>query len=149
MSSVTARAPAKVNLALRVKDGGFTSYPITQDVTFSGDPDFDYLEQWVDASIEDSMTQDAPESVLGETEPGSTAPAETGTAPNEEEQTPGPDEGSASAEDTEDAPSEEPSSDAEASTAEESADPGAGEESSPTPEIEKDPLKSCLPGYEE
>lgn len=140
---------AFVNLALRVKDGGFTSYPITQDVTFSGNPDFDYLEQWVDASIEDSMAQDAPESVLGETEPGSTAPAETGTAPDEEEQTPGPDEGSASAEDTEDAPSDEPSSDAETSTAEESAGPGVGEESSPAPEIEKDPLKSCLPGYEE
>lgn len=139
---------AFVNLALRVKDGGFTSYPITQDVTFSGDPDYEYLEQWVEASIEDSMTKDAPESVLGETEPGSTAPAETGDAPDEEEQTPGPDEGSASAEES---PSDEPSSEAssEAETPEESAGPGTGEESSPAPEIEKDPLKSCLPGYEE
>ncbi|MGP9611835.1 LCP family glycopolymer transferase [Brachybacterium sp. AOP42-C2-15] len=137
---------AFVDLALRVKDGGFTSYPITQDVTFSGNPDFEYLEEWVDASIEDSMTREAPESVLGETEPGSTAPAETGTAPADEEQEPGVDEGSASAEET---PSDEPSSDAETPTSEESASPGAGEESSPAPEIEKDPLKSCLPGYEE
>ncbi|GAA4530371.1 hypothetical protein GCM10023160_31160 [Brachybacterium paraconglomeratum] len=137
---------AFVDLALRVKDGGFTSYPITQDVTFSGNPDFEYLEQWVDASIEDSMAKDAPESVLGETEPGSTAPAETGDAPDEGEQTPGPDESSTSAEET---PSDAPSSDAETSTPEESASPGAGEESSPPPEIEKDPLKSCLPGYEE
>lgn len=141
---------AFVDLALRVKDGGFTSYPITQDVTFSGDPDFEYLEDWVDASIEDSMAQEAPESVLGETEPGSTDPAETGTPPADGEQQPGVDEGSASAEETpSDEPSDEPSDDAETPTSEESAGPGAGEESSPAPEIEKDPLKSCLPGYEE
>src|SRR5699024_8654664 len=63
---------AFMDLALRIKDAGFTSYPITQDVTFSGNPDYEYLEEWVQASIEDSMAQEEPESVLGETEPGST-----------------------------------------------------------------------------
>lgn len=52
-------------------------YPITQDVTFSGNPDWEALEE-VDASIQDSMKKDPPESVQGETEPGSTEPAETG-----------------------------------------------------------------------
>jgi len=110
---------AFVDLALRVKDGGFTSYPITQDVTFSGNPDWEYLEEWTAASIEDSMEQDPPESVLGETEPGSTEPAETGAPPEDEEGT-----GSEKTRDD-------------------------GESSSSKPEIEKDPLKSCLPGYEE
>ena len=75
---------AFVELALRIKDGGFTSYPITQDVTFSGNPDWEYLEEWTDASIKDSMKNDPPESVEGETEPGSTEPAETGAPPEED-----------------------------------------------------------------
>ena len=120
---------AFVDLALRIKDGGFTSYPITQDVTFSGNPDFEYLEQWAAASIEDSMKQDPPESVGGETEPGSSEPAETGAPPEEE-------------------PAEEPSSEEETSASEEPTDDGTEEGTTPEPEIEKDPLKSCLPGYE-
>ena len=128
---------AFVDLALRIKDAGFTSYPITQDVTFSGNPDFEYLEEWVQASIEDSMAQEEPESVLGETEPGSTEPAETGAPPEEED--------SSGAEETpEDA---EPTTEEESSTP--SDDTGSGEESTPAPEIEQDPLKSCLPGAEE
>ena len=121
---------AFVELALRIKEGGFTSYPITQDVTFSGNADWEYLEEWVDASIEDSMTKDAPESVKGETEPGSNDPAETG-APPEEETT-----------------EEEETTTEEETTSEEAEDT---EEAEPTdaPEIEKDPLKSCLPGAEQ
>ncbi|ASK66511.1 transcriptional regulator [Brachybacterium avium] len=126
---------AFVDLALRIKDAGFTSYPITQDVTFSGNPDYEYLEEWVQASIEDSMEQEAPESVLGETEPGSTDPAETGDAP-EESGGSGDDE----QESTEGTTTEEESS---------TDDSGQAEESTPAPEIEQDPLKSCLPGHEE
>ncbi|WP_394215579.1 LCP family protein [Brachybacterium vulturis] len=126
---------AFVDLALRIKDAGFTSYPITQDVTFTGDPDYAYLEEWVQASIEDSMAQEPPESVLGETEPGSTAPAETGAPPEEESAGTGT------------------SSDEQPTSAEESSTPtdavGSGEESTPAPEIEQDPLQSCLPGAEQ
>lgn len=129
---------AFMDLALRIKSGGFTSYPITQDVTFTGNPDWDYLKEWVQASIEDSMKNDEPESVKGETEPGSTDPAETGAPP--EEETSGeatPTEGS-----SEETPTEDP-------TSEESSTPTDEESASSTPVIEKDPLKSCLPGYEE
>ncbi|ACU84771.1 cell envelope-related function transcriptional attenuator common domain [Brachybacterium faecium DSM 4810] len=133
-----SKIDAFVDLALRIKDGGFTSYPITQDVTFTGNPDFDYLKEWAQASIEDSTTLDEPESVVGETEPGSTEPAETGTPPEEE---PGAEEPGAEDE----SPEEEPSSEADSPDAE---DPES-EESDSGPEIEKDPLKSCLPGYEE
>ena len=128
---------AFMDLALRIKDAGFTSYPITQDVTFSGNPDYEYLEEWVQASIEDSMAQEEPESVLGETEPGSTEPADTGAPPEEED--------SSGAEET---PEDSgPATEDESSTPSDGA--GSGEESSPAPEIEQDPLKSCLPGAEE
>ena len=126
---------AFVDLALRIKDGGFTSYPITQDVTFSGNPDFEYLEEWTAASIEDSVKQDPPESVGGETEPGSSEPAETGAPPEEEPSS------------VEEEPAEESSPEEEASASEEPTD-GAEEGTTPEPEIAEDPLKSCLPGYE-
>ena len=131
---------AFVELALRIKEGGFSSYPITQDVTFSGNPDYPLLKTWVQESIQDSMTRGEPTSVLGDTEPGSTAPAETGKAPEEEDEDP-----SAEATTTEEAtPSDAP-------TSEESTDagtPSSGEESTPAPPVDKDPLKSCLPGAE-
>ena len=129
---------AFVELALRIKEGGFTSYPITQDVTFSGNADWEYLEEWVDASIEDSMTKDAPESVKGETEPGSNDPAETGAPPEED---------TGSEEETTEEEEEETTTEEE-TTSEEAEDT---EEAEPTdaPEIEKDPLKSCLPGAEQ
>ncbi|NMA76021.1 MAG: LytR family transcriptional regulator, partial [Actinomycetales bacterium] len=126
---------AFVDLALRVKDGGFTSYPITQDVTYSGNPDFEYLETWVSASIEDSMKQDPPESVLGETEPGSSDPAETGAPPEE---------GS----DSEAAPTQE-ETDPEQEETSEPESTGGDEEETSKPEIAEDPLKSCLPGAAE
>jgi LCP family protein required for cell wall assembly len=115
---------AFVELALRIKEGGFTSYPITQDVTFSGNPDWDYLEEWVQASIEDSMKQDPPESVKGETEPGSTEPADTGAPPEEDTST-----------------EEETTSQDEEGTGD--------DEPTDAPEIEQDPLKSCLPGAQQ
>lgn len=139
---------AFVELALRIKDGGFTSYPITQDVTFSGNPDWEYLEEWVDASIQDSMKQDPPESVQGETEPGSTEPAETGAPP--EEDTAPTEEPTSEAPTTEETTEEETTE--EESTAEEASSSATAsapsEEATPTdaPEIEQDPLKSCLPG---
>ncbi|WP_010551251.1 LCP family protein [Brachybacterium paraconglomeratum] len=137
---------AFVELALRIKDGGFTSYPITQDVTFSGNPDWEYLEEWTDASIKDSMKNDPPESVKGETEPGSTEPAETGAPPEEDTAT--TEEPTAEATTTEEeTTTEESTTEEESSSATTSAPP---EEATPTdaPEIEQDPLKSCLPGAE-
>lgn len=130
---------AFVELALRIKDAGFTSYLITQDVTPSGNPDWDYLKAWAQASIEDSMKQSQPESVKGETEAGSTDPAPTGEAPSEEG-TDGTGE-----ESPEESPTEEPTEDP---TSQESTD-GAEPTEEPTtenPEIEQDPLQSCLPG---
>ena len=96
--------------------------------------DWDYLEEWVDASIEDSMKQDPPESVQGETEPGSTEPAETGAPPEEDT-----------------ASEEETTTEEEATTEEETSDGTGTEEETPSdaPEIEQDPLKSCLPGAEQ
>ncbi|MEO2097353.1 MAG: LCP family protein [Brachybacterium sp.] len=136
---------AFVELALRIKDGGFTSYPITQDVTFSGNPDWEYLEEWVDASIQDSMKNDPPESVEGETEPGSTEPAETGAPPEEDTAT--TEEPTSEPTTTEETTTEESTPEEETSSASTSA---PTEEATPTdaPEIEQDPLKSCLPGAE-
>ncbi|MFC7458404.1 LCP family protein [Brachybacterium sp. GCM10030267] len=134
---------AFIDLALRVKEGGFTSYPITQDVTPSYDADWDYLEDWVDASIEDSMKQDPPESVIGETEPGSDEPAETGAPPEGE---PGTDEGDSPAEET---PSQEETTEAEPTDESSTPSEGSGDSSQKAPEIEQDPLKSCLPGAEQ
>ena len=131
---------AFVDLALRIKDGGFTSYPITPDVTPSGNPDYEYLESWVQASIEDSMKQDPPESVLGETEPGSTDPAETGAAPEEESSS----DDTADSEET----TEEPTTEEETTEEETTEDESPTSEATPTdePTIDHDPLKSCLPG---
>jgi len=133
-----ANLNAFVDLALRVKDGGFTSYPITQDVTPSGNPDWDYLKEWTAASIEDSMKDDSPDSVLGETEPGSNEPADTGAPPPAEgEEDP-----------TESATEDTPTTD-DAETTEESEEDTTAPEKSKAPEIDQDPLKSCLPGAEQ
>ena len=135
------RLDAFVELALRIKDAGFTSYPITQDVTPSGNPDWDYLKAWTQASIEDSMKQAEPESVKGETEPGSTDPAATGEAPSEE----GTGEGGADETPSEETPTEEQT---EEPTSQESTDgeEPSGEPTTENPEIDQDPLQSCLPG---
>ncbi|MFD1833878.1 LCP family protein [Brachybacterium rhamnosum] len=131
----TSDIDAFAELALRIKDSGFKSYPITQDVTPSYDADWDYLKKWTQASIEDSMQSTGAQSVTGETKAGSTEPAETGAAPDQES--------SSSAEEettTEEAtPTEEESSSTGDETSSESS----------APVIEQDPLKSCLPGAEE
>ncbi|WP_232226308.1 LCP family protein [Brachybacterium phenoliresistens] len=128
---------AFVDLGMRIKKAGFTSYPITTEVTNPGRPDYDYIEQWVQASIEDSMSQVAPESVRGEdpsAEP--TAPAEP-SAPAD----------SSTATTT---PTEEPS--AEETTEEQTTTPEDAEtsqEATEEPVIVADPLKSCMPGQAE
>ena len=131
----TSDIDAFAELGLRIKDSGFKSYPITQDVTKSYDPDWDYLKKWVQASIDDSMASTGAQSVTGETKAGSTEPAETGAAPEQESES--------SAESTEEeTTTEEPSESA-------SEDASGDETSTATPTIEQDPLKSCLPGAEE
>ena len=73
--------------------------------------------------------------MTGETKAGSTEPAETGAAPEQESES--------SAESTEEeTTTEEPSESA-------SEDASGDETSTATPTIEQDPLKSCLPGAEE
>ncbi|MFC0676091.1 LCP family protein, partial [Brachybacterium hainanense] len=127
---------AFAELGLRIKDAGFTSYPITTDVTNPGDPDFPYIKEWVQASIDQSMEQADPESVRGE-DPSAT-PAPGGGTTSAPEQTPSETPSS-------EAPSEEPSQSpsTEATTPEESAT------ATEAPVVEKDPLKSCMPGYDE
>ncbi|MDO5662158.1 MAG: LCP family protein [Brachybacterium sp.] len=131
------RLDAFVDLALRLQDTGFQSYPITPEVTPPGRPDFTYLHDWVDASIEDSMSSMVPESVAA-------APAEDTetTAPAEEETTAPEDDATSPAEET---PTPEETT---AETQEPTEDATAGTED-PTPEaptIDQDPLQSCMPG---
>lgn len=139
------RLDAFVELGMRIKDAGITSYPITQDVTFSGDPDWDYLKAWTQASIEDSMKQTEPESVQGETEPGSTEPAPTGETPSGD--TAASDE-APSESPSEETPSEEPSAEPTDQESTDGQEP-SGEPTTEAPEIEQDPLQSCLPGADQ
>lgn len=111
---------AFVVLAQRIQEAGFTSYPITQEVTHTYDADWDYLKEWTQESIDESMESVEAEDVTGETEPGSTEPAETGATEDE----------TTAEETTQEATTEEETS------AEESAEP----------EEEENPLESCLPG---
>ena len=132
----TSDIDAFAELALRIKDSGFKSYPITQDVTPSYDADWDYLKKWTQASIEDSMQSTGAQSVTGETKAGSTEPAETGAAPDQESSSSAEEEETTTEEAT---PTEEESSSTGDETSSESS----------APVIEQDPLKSCLPGAEE
>lgn len=137
---------AFVDLSLRIKDAGFTSYPITQDVTSTNNADWEYLKAWAQASIDDSMEQDEPESVLGETEDGSDDPAPTGDAPDGAED-PGDSEGEGEGEGE---GAEEESAEEEPTSADgDGSGSGSGEPTADDPDIEKDPLQSCLPGAEE
>ncbi len=130
----TSDVDAFVDLALRIKDAGFTSYPITRDVTPSGKPDWDYLKEWTQASIEDSMKQVAPVSVTG----GEPTPAESSSA----------DADSSSGGDSS-TESGKPSSEEESSSPSKKPKKSKGSSQAPKkPVIDKDPLKSCMPGYE-
>lgn len=130
---------AFVDLGLRIKDAGFTSYPITPQVTKPWKADWPYLKKWVQASIDESMKQAGPTSVAGKHDtaatPKPTAPSPGGKASGKPSTTPSK---SPSA-----TPSETPS---ETATPSEGTSPT---ESSKKPEVEKDPLRSCLPGYSE
>ena len=55
----SARLDAFTELALRVQKGGFNSYPINPEVTNPGSPDYDYLKEWVQASIKESVSDNA------------------------------------------------------------------------------------------
>ncbi|MCT1997553.1 LCP family protein [Brachybacterium muris] len=142
------RLDAFVELALRIKDAGITSYPITQDVTFSGNADWDYLKAWTQASIEDSMKQTEPESVKGETQAGSTDPAPTGEAPSDQGTDSAGDDPTTEETPAEETPSQEPSSDPTEQQSTDGAEPSE-EPTTEAPEIEQDPLKSCLPGADD
>ena len=139
----TTDVDAFVELALRIKDAGFTSYPITQDVTPSGDPDWEYVKAWTQASIEDSMQQEAPESVTGAAESTSAS-----GAPQSEKAATSPE----ASEDSESATeSETPTaSETPSESATDDDDSTSGSEKPTTqPTVEKDPLQSCMPGYDE
>lgn len=127
------RLDAFVNLAQRVKKSGFTSYPITHEVDAPGSntwktgghPDWDYLHQWVQASIADSMTSTKAGSVKGTD--GTATPSSPAAS-------------SSAAPSTTATPSEsaEPSQETQPSQQAPAAPAG-------TPQINQDPLKSCLP----
>ncbi len=138
----TTDVDAFVELALRIKDAGFTSYPITQDVTPSGDPDWEYVKAWTQASIEDSMQQEAPESVTGADESTSAS-----GAPQSEKPATSPEasEDSESATESESPTASETPS--ESATDDEST--SGSEKPTTQPTVEKDPLQSCMPGYDE
>lgn len=142
------RLDAFVELALRIKDAGFTSYPITQDVTFSGNADWDYLKEWTQASIEDSMKKAEPESVKGETQAGSTDPAPTGEAPSDQGTDSAGEDPTMEETPSEETPSQEPSADPTEQESTDGSEP-AEEPTTEAPEIEQDPLQSCLPGADQ
>lgn len=129
----TSDVSAFVELALRIKDSGFTSYPITQDVTKSYKPDWAYLKRWTQASIKDSMKAVTPVSVTG-TKPGSKASA---SASKQSASSGTPSSGTPST-----TPSKTPS---ETPSTTPSGTPDATQE----PTINPDPLKSCMPGSEQ
>ncbi|MCS6712252.1 LCP family protein [Brachybacterium sp. EF45031] len=137
------RLDAFVELALRVKDAGFQSYPITPEVTYPGKPDYPYLERWVQASIEDSMRSTTAESVARggspSASPSAASPSASGSASS------GPSQSASSSASA--TPTETPSA-SESEDASESASGSASTSpsASATPTIQKDPLKSCLPG---
>ncbi len=121
------RIDAFVTLALRVKDAGFQSYPLTRDIDAPGEdnwgkyghPNWDYIHQWVQDSIADSMTSTTAVSVKGEDTTAAPAP-----------ETSAPEESTAPAE-------EEPTTEAPPAEADD-----------PTADATADPLQSCMPGGE-
>lgn len=134
-----AHLDAFVELAMRVKDSGFQSYPVNHDVdapgsnswSQGGHPDWDYLHQWVQASIEDSMRSTVAESVKGTEASPATSPATPGAA----ESSPASQPADSPTGETTDAPAE----------GQDPAQPAAPA----APVIVEDPLKSCLPASEQ
>jgi LCP family protein required for cell wall assembly len=125
------RLDAFVDLATRVKDGGFTSYPITNDVTNPGNADWKKLKKWSQKSIKDSMGTEGADSVSegdGKSDKGSESTPDTGgkstsAEPEDEESTKGKDGQST-----------------------DSGDDKESAEKKKEREKKKDPLWSCMPG---
>lgn len=140
-----AHLDAFVELAMRVKDSGFQSYPVNHDVdapgsdswSQGGHPDWDYLHQWVQASIEDSMTSTVAVSVKGTEASSTPSPAAPGAA----EPSPAA-ESSPAAQPVESPTGEATDAPAEGQDPAQPAAPAA-------PVIAEDPLKSCLPASEQ
>ncbi|MDO5645279.1 MAG: LCP family protein [Dermabacter sp.] len=122
------RLDAFTELGLRVQKGGFKSYPINPTVTPSGNPDYPFLKEWVQASIADSMAgvDQGAESVRGD------------GGVEASEQPAGEDTGEA-------APAEEPQATEEAS--EQPAAPEAP--AAPAIQVNQDPLAACMPGNDD
>jgi LCP family protein required for cell wall assembly len=129
------RLDAFVDLAGRVQEGGFTSYPITSDVTDPSHADWKKLKRWTDKSIKDSMGSEGADSVSN----GDEKKDSSSTKGKDDEKKGKDDEKSASAE-----PEDEETTDGdEASSSEDSK-----EDAKKKAEREKkeDPLWSCMPG---
>ena len=160
----SSRLDAFADLGLRIQKGGFKSYPINPSVTPSGNPDYPYLEKWVQASIADSMETAGPESVRGKdatpkpsAAPSSSAPSApsaspvTSTSPSAE-----PSTSATSEEETTDATTEattEATEKPSAKVKEKSQDPSEASEKKDEDEstvvVNKDPLAACMPGNDD
>lgn len=164
---------AFVLLALRVQEAGIQSFPITTDVTWPGDPDYEYLEQWVQDAIDTSMATWAEENdaadpsaspagpatddAAGEDAAGNDAAGDggSGDASSGDSASEGTGSGGGTSEDTgsgEGTPAEETPGDA--------GSPEPTEDPSRSPEVQAlieqaqytepaDPLWTCSPGFEE
>lgn len=83
---------AMVDLLMRVREQGITSHPITPEVTNPANPDFEFLQQWVEKRIKadaaEATQQSDPDPETGSTtsatggsgSPTETAPDESGTS---------------------------------------------------------------------
>jgi LCP family protein required for cell wall assembly len=78
------RLDAFVELAARIKEGGFTSYPITPEVTNPGNADWDYIKKYVKSSIKDSTKTEEATSVKGTEDKDSSDGSSTEATPSEE-----------------------------------------------------------------
>ncbi len=124
---------AFVDLAQRIQKGGFKSYPINPSVTPSGNPDYPYIKEWVQASIKDSMEGYGEVPVSGK--PG--GKAGTGTSVSITNLRPLPAEPTTSPDDSEE------SGDSSGSMSTDDAT------STPAPDVNQDPLAPCMPGNED
>lgn len=140
----SSRLEAFADLAMRIQKGGFKSYPINPSVTPSGNPDYPYLEKWVQASIADSMEGAVPVNGAETTIEATPSAAPSTTASNEpsSSQATGPTE-ETSAPAAEESPSVESTTQPPA----EAAKPKSTDET--TVVVNKDPLAACMPGNED
>ncbi len=125
---------AFVDLGWRVKDSGFSSYPIVPGVDLpdrrhdsyfeGGHPDWDYLHKWVKESIEDSMASETTSVSGGDKDSSKDEDSKKSTAPETTTEAP-----------TTEAESSEASSGDASEEAEKQAD--------------ADPLAACMPGTQD